>query len=269
MSFYTGREQKFNSKYTKNKKKQDSPLVKIYNDVVMYSNKAFPKRTLPESICYDIYDITLDTTELEEYNDTTIQVDNMDTLDMAILFRREGLNPLVLNMASKFKPGGGVSKGATAQEEVIFRRTNACMTHPPEWYPLEDNEVIYSPQVHIFMDAGYKFMKESDQSVVSMLANHAIRRPNLYKGDFTNDDYDLTYSKIEAIFKIAIIHGHDSMVLGALGCGAYRNPPDEIVNIFKECLVKYKKYFKKIGFGILVVKDSDNINLTLFNELKS
>lgn len=43
-------------------------------------------------------------------------------------------------------------------------------------------------------------------------------------------------NKIRTIFRIGLIHGHDSLVLGALGCGAFRNPPRHVAQLFHEVM---------------------------------
>ena len=40
----------------------------------------------------------------------------------------EGLNPAILNMASAYRPGGGVMNGARTQEECSLRRSNLFMS---------------------------------------------------------------------------------------------------------------------------------------------
>ena len=64
-----------------------------------------------------------------------IDVVNEDTISVAIRLYNEGFeNVGVLNMASEHKPGGGVRSGKTAQEEAIFRRTNAFMAISAKMY---------------------------------------------------------------------------------------------------------------------------------------
>lgn len=258
---------KFGKKYkagndnTGNKRSND--LVDVYFDTREYFNSK--KQTVKKGILYDINKLG-EIPALPEYN-TVYTVKNQDTLDMALDFIKEGYKkPLVLNMASDYKAGGGVASGKTAQEECLFRRTNAFQTYSDDWYPLEENAVIYSPEVQIIKDSNHQMLEQSviDQGFISMIGVAALRKPKLNYGTYYDEDRELMSRKIESIFKIALEQGNDTLVLGALGCGVFRNPPEEVANIYKIYTNLYGKYFKKIGFAILCVKDSDKENLDMF-----
>ncbi len=258
-------EKRFDDKHQKSQNHGSSRMVQIYEETQDYFNMA--GIDVPPSKLIDIIDLDIEDCEMyiqpTSVKLTNVEVINCDTLDAAILLKEEGYSLMALNMASKFKPGGGVATGKTAQEEVIFRRTNAFMTYDPEWYPLGHNEVIYSPEVVIAREGApaYKFIPNGKQKTVSMLAVHALKNPKLTpSGEYKEIDRKLMITKIESIFKIGIKQQADSLVLGALGCGAYRNPPYEVVKIFKDCLEKYQHYFKKIVFAILSIND-DNYNI--------
>lgn len=47
---------------------------------------------------------------------------------------------------------------------------------------------------------------------------------------------DITRCKIRTIFRIGLLYGHDSLVLGAFGCGAFHNPPAEVARLFHEVM---------------------------------
>lgn len=47
---------------------------------------------------------------------------------------------------------------------------------------------------------------------------------------------DITRCKIRTIFRIGLLHGHDALVLGAFGCGAFHNPPEEVARLFHEVM---------------------------------
>ena len=62
-----------------------------------------------------------------------------------------------------------------------------------------------------------------------------------------------TKNKIRTILRIALEHRHDALVLGALGCGAFANPPAQVARIFHEVFEEpeFKDQFKKVVFAIL------------------
>jgi len=54
------------------------------------------------------------------------------------------------------------------------------------------------------------------------------------------------------IFYISLLHGHDSVVLSAMGCGVFKNPPGHIAELFSEVLAEenFRGKFKHILFAI-------------------
>ena len=171
---------------------------------------------------------------------------------------------LVLNMASKKHFGGGARNGARAQEEDLFRKTDYSLHTGKELYPLNLQQFTYTKNVCIVKDDNYTKLPLEQWFFVDMIAMSAINKPYTNKkGNLYQDDYDLILSKIENIFKSALIQGCTDLVLGALGCGVFRNPPEDIVYAYNECLKKYDKYFNSIVFAIYSGKDS---NFTVFDE---
>ena len=60
-------------------------------------------------------------------------------------------------------------------------------------------------------------------------------------------------SKIRTIYSAALTAGHDSMVLGAFGCGAFRLRPDLVAKMFRDVLFEpeFKGRFRAVVFAIL------------------
>jgi len=193
-----------------------------------------------------------------------VEVVNQDTIMAALSLTEEKLNPLVLNMASDRNPGGGVKKGARAQEEALFRRTNYCLHLNRELvsYPLSWDQVVYTPDVAVIKDTDHHLIQPP--RYLSFVACAGLRNPKHDKdGKFTfpRDRYQLK-CKILNIFETAILHGHDSLVLGALGCGAFHNSPREVVKFFNEIIEAYRiGAFKKIVFAVL-----GEPNFSIFSE---
>ena len=67
-------------------------------------------------------------------------------------------------------------------------------------------------------------------------------------------------NKMRTIFRIGLLHHHYSLVLGALGYGAFRNPPAHIARLFHEVMEEeeFKNKYKLLGFAIL---DDHNVRL--------
>ncbi|MBQ2132987.1 MAG: hypothetical protein II202_02750, partial [Bacteroidales bacterium] len=59
--------------------------------------------------------------------------------------------------------------------------------------------------------------------------------------------------KIRTIFRIGMDNGHDSLVAGAFGCGAFRLPCDKVSQLFKEIMEEeeFRNKFRKITFAII------------------
>ena len=209
---------------------------------------------------------TADTIE----DSTVVDVVNADCLEEGIRLLELGYNPAILNMASRHNPGGGVTNGAGAQEETIFRRTNLFLSlyqyasyaekyglkKSINQYPMDRNfGGVYSPNVSIFRECegnGYKLMSQPRE--VSFISVAGINRPELDNSDMIIPPLvDVTKNKIRTILRIGLKHGHDSLVLGALGCGAFCNPPRHIARLFHEVIEEqeFKDKYKYIVFAIL------------------
>ena len=201
---------------------------------------------------------------------TIIEVTEKDCLKETVRLSKEGYYPAVLNMASRQNPGGGVLKGSRAQEESIFRRTNIFRSlyqfapYAGEFgvekselqYPLDPNfGGVYTPNAVLFRDSerqGCKLLEKPEY--INVISVAAMNRPEIdSKGKISSHLVDGVKNKMRTIFRIALKHRHDSLVLGAWGCGAYRNPPRHIASLFHEVLnePEFKNKFRKIVFAII------------------
>ena len=237
----------------------------IFKDTMWcFSNKGPFKRLRPKQ-SEVIWKIDIDPKPV--FPETLVSVHNLKTLEMAGVFVRAGYNPLVLNMASDWKPGGGVWKGSRAQEEDLFRKTNYFMTLdkrrlPENAYPLKGVNMIYSPNVSVIKDSNYNYVDQPYQ--VDFVACPAIRNPTIERRNGIEEHYAheadeyLMEQRIELIYKLAYAKGHDSMILGALGCGAFHNPVEAVAGIFKKMNKKYKGCFKCIGFPVFSTAENPN-----------
>ncbi|UJR16839.1 hypothetical protein I4U23_003738 [Adineta vaga] len=215
------------------------------------------------------------------YSRTTIRVVRNDCLHEYERMTRMGKRPVLLNMASATSPGGGFRKGDGAQEENIFRRSDYCrsldiglddflkeradrfhctsesrldrISDPNNMYPMNEYGAIYTTGITVFRqteEKGYAFMENPLENVCS-IAMAAYRDPEL-KGNFLAPKFAVgTRKKIENIFAIAHHHNHDCLILSALGCGAFKNPPEHVAKIFYSVIEQYAGFFDTIVFAIV------------------
>lgn len=220
-------------------------------------------------------------TKLENKKDGEITVVAQDTIECAHSLIRSGLNPLVLNMASDACPGGGWRYGSSAQEEDLFRRSTYVLSLEQDkimkHYRLSKMAGIYSPKVIIFRGTrseNYKLYDWKDCYEMNFIAVPALRNPGLIRDKdntymLSLSDSEVVCNKIRLMCEVAILYGHDSLVLGAHGCGAYNNPPSYIASLFKKVLGEYGKYFKRITFAILKDKNDKYGNYVNFSKVFS
>ena len=72
-------------------------------------------------------------------------------------------------------------------------------------------------------------------------------------GGFTPEGEAIMLNKIRTIYRIGIEHGNDALVAGALSCGAYKCPPQEVARLFRVVMEEseFKNKFRLIVFAIL------------------
>lgn len=195
----------------------------------------------------------------------TIKVISGTTFDTAKRYCTIG-KVAVLNFANPVNPGGGVQRGAMAQEECLCRSSNlyTCISDPnvfDEYYGYHRNcnsdfftdRLIYTKNVTVFKD---------DSSVPQMLPQNewfdvdVITCAAPYLGNRNNTDKAalkaLFKNRIKNIFETALYNDVAVMILGAFGCGAFKNPPDLVASAFHEVIMEntYDKFFRKIVFAI-------------------
>jgi uncharacterized protein (TIGR02452 family) len=190
---------------------------------------------------------------------------NCDCLEVALVLRKYGYNVGVLNMASYKNPGGGYRTGAAAQEESIFRRTNMHLCLDKKYYPIRFDEIIHSPNVTVIKRSEalkYKYIETPE--TMDIITCPAVKLFGLNK-KLTAQENLIVGTKVDMIFKLGIFKDNDCLVLGAFGCGAYKNPPEEVANFFTDVIKKYFGYFKIIAFAIIDDSNGRN-NLQIFSE---
>jgi uncharacterized protein (TIGR02452 family) len=199
---------------------------------------------------------------------TRITVEDMDSIDCGLAYLAAGHRPVVLNLADECVPGGCVDVGSGAQEESLFRRTALCATLRPSLYPIADDEGIYSPDVAVLKASeadGWTLYDDDDVIPrLSFLTVPGVKYPSCTYGDDSAPrlrayDEARLACKVRTMLQIASAHGHDVVVLGASGCGAWKCPPEHVAEVFARIVREFDGEFRVVAFAILRGAD-DNAN---------
>ncbi|MEO1260431.1 MAG: TIGR02452 family protein [Bacteroidota bacterium] len=198
---------------------------------------------------------------------TAIIVNRETTMDAARQLIYAGArHVLCLNFASAKNPGGGFLGGAQAQEESIARATGLypCLLRARTYYEVHrkmkscmyTDHMIYSPAVPIFKDENGANLHRLDCTAVitSPAVNAGVvlqREPeNIARIEPT------MRRRIEKVLAIALANDHRIIVLGAWGCGVFRNNPDDMARYFRGVIdAKFDNAFEKIVFAIYARND--------------
>ncbi|KAI4834273.1 hypothetical protein E4T44_08925 [Aureobasidium sp. EXF-8845] len=165
----------------------------------------------------------------------------------------------VLNLASDEEPGGGWRYTlSTTQEEALCYSSTLFQTLKMEWYPWPNTgegsiKGIFSGNVVVFkdtLDNGCVELEEEERIVVSVVTVAAPRCPELtgdkmgFKEQRVLDEFR---EKVRLVLRCAAREGKIGLVLGALGCGAYRCPPGLVAREMKGVLAEEE--FRVYGKG--------------------
>lgn len=223
--------------------------------------------------------------------ETKIEVTDEDTLYATTRLQKgTGEAFCFLIFGNAFHAGGGYLIGARAQEESVARRTtlpvafsNSGLTEPKKAlkYPIPEFGGVYIRDITILRESEEYDCAFLPTGIVSnAIIGCAYKNPKieLRRGvtgeskdmrdyTMTRRIYERTERKLSAILEIALRNGEQNLVLGAIGCGAFRNPPYDIANIFKKLLnsEEFKNKFKQVVFAI--PKSSRVRNYEVFKEV--
>ncbi len=198
----------------------------------------------------------------------------------------KGNRVAVHNFASASNPGGGVVKGANAQEECLCRCSTLyfCLDthdmwegfykpHRNEHNPLHNDDIIYTPDVTVFKtDTAYpELMREEDWYSVNVITCAAPNLRPIPSNQHNSGDgmvavkikdselLKIHQQRLTKILDVAVSEGNDTVILGAFGCGAFMNSPDVVAEAARRVLPKYLYAFRNIEFAVYChPKDDSN-----------
>lgn len=202
-----------------------------------------------------------------------------------------GQRVTVLNFASATNPGGGVTRGSSAQEEALCRCSTLypCLLGDELWkdyYQMHRNRqdatytdaCIYTPDVRVIKtdtDTPERLSEEQMQtvSVITCAAPNLRERPDNAMNPGAGRAVRLTRQQIytlhteraRKILTVAALHDTDVLILGAFGCGAFRNPPEIVAAAFRDVLPDFAHAFRTVEFAVYCTP-RDDTNYRVFRD---
>lgn len=222
-----------------------------------------------------------------------VTVTKSKTFEAAMRLAKQypGKKIAVLNFASASRPGGGVKNGSSAQEESLCR----CSTLYPTldcrflWHNFYDlnrasrnvlhtDACIYSPGVVICKtDSDYpERMPQENWCTVDVIScaapnlrNEPANKYNPGTGESVSilpaDLQRIHEQRARQILSVAATNRVDVLVLGAFGCGAFRNDPRVVATAYANVLGVMKEFFDLIEFAIYC-RDYETANYDAFRK---
>ena len=215
--------------------------------------------------------------DASQNKETVITVSGDRSYQAAMKLHKE--NPdakiAVMNFANAFHAGGGVTKGSSAQEEclcrtstlypLLYRRTlrdTFYKHHHNLNTPKASDSLVYTEGVIICKtdEDLPKRMPQEDWVTVDVITIAApdlrdtsnIHAPLVNGGTYMNNAELFGYHVKRAIHMLTCTaaKGADILVLGAFGCGAFRNDPEVVARAYKVALQEFPKVFEQIEFAV-------------------
>jgi uncharacterized protein (TIGR02452 family) len=180
--------------------------------------------------------------------DVRVEVTAETSLQAARRLAADAARPdvLCLNFASAKHPGGGFLSGSEAQEESLARSSAlyACLNSRREMYEfnrgagtsLYSDHMIYSPRVPVFRDDDGGLLEEP--YAVSFITAPAVNAGAVRSNEpgRAGSILPAMRGRLARVLWAAVRHRHPALVLGAWGCGVFRNDPAMVAGLFAEAL---------------------------------
>jgi uncharacterized protein (TIGR02452 family) len=168
-----------------------------------------------------------------------------------------------LNFASARNPGGGFRNGSQAQEESLARSSAlyASLLRAGEYYErhraspscLYSDAMILSPGCPIFRDDDGRLLEEPRRAafITSAAPNAGAIADN--RSEDLRQIPGVFRRRSEYVLALAVSRGYRQLVLGAWGCGVFRNDPGMVAGAFAAHLQRgpWAGCFDRVVFSVL------------------
>lgn len=184
----------------------------------------------------------------------------------------------VLNFASAKNPGGGFLRGAQAQEESLARSSALykSLLKCPEFYNFHRHErsllysdwMIYSPGCPVFKNDDGELLAQP--YVVDFITSPAPNAGMIQQNQqhLSVKIPEVLMSRASKLLSLAAEQGCDALILGAWGCGVFKNDPALVAQTFADCLLPGGQFWGRFKSVIFSVLDNSK-QQTIFTEFEN
>ncbi|HEX7688642.1 MAG TPA: TIGR02452 family protein [Burkholderiaceae bacterium] len=171
----------------------------------------------------------------------------------------------VLNFASARHPGGGFLGGSQAQEESLARSSalHASLTSPAaepyythhraERSLLYTDRVVVSPACPVVRDDDGTLLAEPHEPTFLTCAAPNAGAIQANQPESLARLPEVFARRMDGVLAAAVDAGCDALVLGAWGCGVFRNDPALVAALFRAWLAgggPYARRFRHVCFAV-------------------
>lgn len=200
------------------------------------------------------------------YRPAKFELVNIDSVSAIFEFAQANKHTAVLNFASYKEAGGLFLKGSTAQEEALCHESflfNVLRNFENSYYAINckqlnrglyKNTALYSPNVMFF---------RSDKSTPCDVITCAAPNRNVgikYTNVSLTENNKVLYNRIEYIKDIALNQHVDTLILGAYGCGVFKQDATTVATYIKAI-------FTNSGLHVVLAIPGNSDNYKKFKEI--
>ena len=218
---------------------------------------------------FDMEGMCVDNIEFEGKYNGEIILRNESVIDTIFNLHSKKINGEkvgVLSFASAKNPGGGFLNGSVAQEEALAYCSNLYeVIKNSDLYKINarSNSTVYTDtaitsRVTFFRTADFQLISDPyDLNIVTCPAvNMSGVRP-----EKNNEAKQIMAERMSKIIALMINRKYEYIILGAYGCGVFKNDPRFVASVWHNLLIGkgLRSYFKEIYFSIYEVPSNKNM----------
>ena len=211
--------------------------------------------------------------------EASVVVSKKRTFEAAEPYAKKGMRTCVLNFANAVHPGGGVFHGAAAQEESLCRTSTLFDSigsnemrrvfyepHLERDDTFANDDAIFTPGVVVFKTDEYMPVTRAESEWFSVDVITCAAPCLGWECKEISDEklFEMHESRARQILSIAAKHGAEALILGAFGCGAFRNPPNVVAAAYKKVLSEFAHSFATIEFAVFCMPGKESENYDAF-----